>query len=343
MVQAILNELTLRKDYLQNERLTTIYFGGGTPSVFCPTQLEQILNQIASNYKLSNELEITLECNPDDLNKAYLSDLKTLKINRLSIGIQSFNDEILKFMNRAHTNRQTERILQEVLDVGFNNITVDLIYGIQNTDLNYWKAQLEKFIEFKLPHLSAYCLTIEPNTYFGKLAKTGKLIDTADHDALTQFQFMMNFMRDKGYEHYEISNFAKDGMISKHNSAYWLGEKYLGIGPSAHSYNGKERSWNVANNHNYIRILKQNEAATETEQLTVANKFNEYILTRLRTKWGIQLNDLADIDASNVISTKAKLDQFVEEKLIIQLDDVYYLTDLGKYQADGISAELFIN
>jgi len=342
MAIAMNKEIEQRSAYLGNEIISTIYFGGGTPSLFSAEMIGEFIEKIKNTNKVSDDVEVTIECNPDDLNENNLRAFKSIGVNRLSIGIQSFDDDVLKFMNRAHSNKQTISCLNAAKESGFQNITVDLIYGVPNTDLNYWKRQLANFEKFDLPHLSSYCLTIEPKTFFGKQQKSGLLKPVQDDTSLEQFQYLMDFMRERNFEHYEISNFAKEGFISKHNSSYWLGTKYLGIGPSAHSYNGIQRGWNISNNAVYIQKIDSGIICHETENLTIAEKCNDYILTRLRTKWGIDLNDLTFILPEQLLQIQNKILHYIKEGLIKQTGEVYILTDQGKYRADGIAADLFI-
>lgn len=342
MVLAMHTEIDQRQFYLKNESVSTIYFGGGTPSLFSPEIIGNFITKIKENFSVTPDAEITIECNPDDLNREKLRAFKRVGVNRLSIGVQSFDNHVLKFMNRAHNNSQTIRCIADARTEGIENITIDLIYGVPDTDLNYWKNQLNQFEKLELNHLSSYCLTIEPKTFFGQQNKIGLLNPVRDEMSLEQFQYLIDFMKERNFEQYEISNFAKDGFISKHNSAYWLGSTYLGIGPSAHSYDVVHRGWNIANNAQYIKKVKSNELYHEQEELTVANRCNDYLLTRLRTKWGIELNDLNFITSLQQIEMQKKIVQYCEQSLMIKQGSKFLLTDSGKYRADGIAADLFI-
>lgn len=342
MLPAILHELELRKSYFGDETINTIYFGGGTPSFVSASFLNEIIAKIKSLYSVSEDAEITVECNPDDITSNLLDAYKKSGVNRFSMGVQSFDDDVLKFMNRAHSAKEIFESIRLAKEYGFQNITIDLIYGVPNKNLDYWKNQLELFLKLDVPHLSSYCLTIEPKTVFGSLQKKGALSIPEDELSLAQFQYLIDFTKANGYEHYEISNFAKPGSISKHNSNYWLGEKYLGIGPSAHSYNGIERSWNIRNNAEYIRRINTGESFNENETLSITDRCNDYILTRLRTKWGINLNDLNFISNSDLTQIKKKLCTFQNENLISEQNEIYVLTDSGKYRADGIASDLFL-
>ncbi len=341
LIASICNELVIRQNYIGDEPVRTIYFGGGTPSVIEIELLNEILQTIRLNYTIDPDCEITLECNPDDLEEEKLIALHKFGVNRLSIGIQSFNNNVLEFMNRAHNSTQATNSVIMAKACGFDNITIDLIYGVPGTTMETWKNQLDLMLELGVPHLSAYCLTIEENTVFGNWQKKGKLKPYEDQESLKQFQYLIDFMEKNGYEQYEISNFARPSFISKHNSAYWLGEKYLGVGPSAHSFNGAKRSWNVANNPKYIQLIKKEEAFNEEETLSLKDQFNEYILTRLRTKWGIALADLTEISAEMLADSMPVLMDNIAEGNLVKNGDVYTLTNQGKYIADGISADLF--
>jgi oxygen-independent coproporphyrinogen-3 oxidase len=342
MLAAILQELDQRQSYLSEEKIKTIYFGGGTPSFVSSRFLTEIIQKIKSLFSVAEDVEITVECNPDDITPALLEIYRKAGVNRFSMGLQSFDDDVLKFMNRAHSAKEIFESITLAKNFGFNNITVDLIYGIPNKNLDYWKTQLDAFLKLDVPHLSSYCLTIEPKTVFGSLQKKGSLTIPDDEMSLSQFQYLIDFTKANGYEHYEISNFAKPGFISQHNSNYWLGAKYLGVGPSAHSYNEIERSWNIRNNAQYIRLVSSGEGYNEKEILSNADKCNDYILTRLRTKWGINLSDLNFICETEKEQIKQQLNRFKNNNLITEKNGIYLLTDVGKYRADGIAADLFI-
>ena len=339
MLSAICREIDIRADYLGKETVSTIYFGGGTPSVVGALYLNKILNKIRTRFAVSDDCEITVECNPDDLNQESLHGLKNIGVNRLSIGIQSFDDDVLESMNRAHSAKEAKQSLALAQEIGFENITMDLIYGLPGKDLDYWKNQLETFLSYNIPHLSAYCLTIEPNTYFNHMYKKGKLILPTDENAAEQFTLLVEMMKDRGYQHYEISNFAKDGFISRHNSAYWLGKSYLGIGPSAHSYNGNQRGWNISNNSKYIN----DPGRCEIEYLTDKDKVNDHILTRLRTHWGIDLNVINQLgELVNLNGFSTYLQVHFDAGNLEQKDHIIKLTERGKFIADKIASDLFV-
>lgn len=342
LVDGLLIEIEKQQNFFKEESVETIYFGGGTPSLLTDKQLNRLLKSVYNKFQVANKVEITLECNPDDLSIEKLKVLKDAGVNRLSIGLQSFDDQVLTFMNRAHNAKESQNCLELAKSIGFDNITADLIYGIPDSDLYYWKDQLKIFESFEIPHLSAYCLTIEPNTVFGTRHKKGTLNALPDEQSIAQFDYLMEFAELNDLEHYEISNFAKNGFISKHNSAYWKGKKYLGIGPSAHSYDGDKRYWNIANNHLYMQRLKDDEVWFEQEELSVNDKFNEYILTRLRTKWGVIERDLKEISEKYFQEIAPELTALKNEGLILCEKDTWTLTKEGKYRADAISADLFV-
>lgn len=341
LIEAIQLELEFRKSYLEEEPLKTVYFGGGTPTVIESHLLEDVMNTIAKNYAFINEPEITVECNPDDITPEKLSELKSFGVNRLSIGVQSFFNDTLQFMNRAHNASEAKTAIKMVQDCGIDNITIDLIYGVPGTDLLRWKEELNQMVELGVPHLSAYCLTIEENTVFGARHKKGELKTFPDTESLKQFDYLIDFAAQHGLEQYEISNFSKPGYISQHNSAYWLGETYLGVGPAAHSYNGKSRGWNVANNPQYIQRVTHKKDCHSTENLSQSDRFNEYILTRLRTKWGIDLNDLKGISTEMTKAIQPDLAKYIQSNELQKTGTVFTLTRSGKFIADAISADLF--
>jgi oxygen-independent coproporphyrinogen-3 oxidase len=342
MTDAICIELELKKLYLNNETIKTIYFGGGTPSFIPNADFLKIVNKIKNSYKIDFDVEFSIECNPDDLTDDKLNFYKGIGVNRLSVGIQSFDENQLVFMNRAHTANEAENCIKLAQKKGFNNITIDLIYGLPNSDESYWQKQIDKALTLNVNHISAYCLTIEPKTVFGNWFKKGTLQSADDDKSNAEFNLLIDSLKNNGFEQYEISNFAKDGYISKHNSAYWLGEKYIGIGPSAHSYNGHSRQWNVANNFKYIKALTTNTGYFEVENLDINNIFNEYILTRLRTKWGINLDELHNISPQHLKSIHEVLNGFIKAGDLKKNNQIITLTKKGKFLADFITGELFV-
>lgn len=344
LVLAIVKEIELRKNYLPNKSINTIYFGGGTPSILQEKDLFLILNAIYKLYTINNDIELTLECNPDDLTDDKLKELKRLEVNRLSIGLQSFNDEELIWMNRAHSASESESSVKRAQDKGFDNLTIDLIYGSKFSNLKNWKSTLQKAIDLKVNHISSYNLTAEPKTKLGH--DVSKLIELPIDDELSADLFleMINLLRKNNFQHYEISNFAKEGFISKHNSNYWKGEYYLGLGPSAHSFDGTSRQWNVANNNLYLKKIQTNDFTFfEKEILTEAEKFNEYILTSLRTAWGINKLTLAQKFKHYITSDfDDKITQLLKKELVIINNTSIVLSEKGKLIADKIASDLFI-
>ncbi len=339
---ALLKEISLQKDYLGEEKVGTVYFGGGTPSLLESGEMDLILNSLQDAFDLESKAEITLEANPDDIDPDKLMAWKKSGINRLSMGVQSFYDEDLLWMNRAHNASQALDSIKLAMDTGFSNISIDLIYGGPTTTDDHWKKNADLAIGLGVPHLSCYALTVEPNTPLKKMIVQKRKTDVNPEDQARQFLLLMNWMNASGYEQYEISNFAKPGFRSKHNSSYWQGRKYLGLGPSAHSYNGKSRQWNVSNNNLYIQSMNRNELLFESEDLTPVQVVNETIMTALRTAEGIQLEFISSrfgepVAASILSNAMAYLKT---DKLILE-NGVLRLTNEGKLLADGIAAHLF--
>ncbi len=350
MVDALCKDIAFRHKYLDGEKIETVYFGGGTPSLLSPHHLESIFNALTKYFTIKADAEITLECNPDDITDSYLASIKQSGINRLSIGIQSFFEEDLRFMNRAHNALEADLSIQSALHAGFDNITIDLIYGANTTTMDKWMANVQKALSFDIPHISSYCLTIEEKTVFDHWVKTQKMQSPDDHLANAQFEYLIASLTKNGYDHYEISNFGKPGKHAVHNTNYWRGNKYLGIGPSAHSYNGDERSWAVANNSLYLASIDSGASYIESEILSPDDKYNEYIMIGLRTMWGIDLEIV-----------KNKFGQSYYDHCIQALDNVWLkdkitidhqtspnapfkicLNHEGKFFADKIASELFI-
>jgi oxygen-independent coproporphyrinogen-3 oxidase len=344
LVKSILTEIDIRMNYLPDKSIETIYFGGGTPSLLSEKDLFLILEKIYKQYKVSKDAEITLECNPDDLNNEKLKELKRLEINRLSIGLQSFNDEELIWMNRAHTAMESESSVKRAQDRGFENITIDLIYGSKFSTLNNWKKTLDKAIALDIKHISSYNLTIEDKTKLGHDFKTKKETAIDDEKSSEMFLEMIDRLEKSQFIHYEISNFGKEGFFSTHNSNYWKGAYYIGYGPSAHSFDGVSRQWNISNNPTYIKYIdEKNDAYFEKEILTEKERFNEYILTALRTIWGVNLNYLKKHFNDDFI--KLFLNQiiyYIDQEQVIVHNETYTLTEKGKLLADKIASELFV-
>jgi len=290
MLDCLLKEMGLRRDYLEKEKVETIYFGGGTPSVYSPEEIERLISYIREHYSVSENAEITMEANPDDLTGAYLKALKNSSVNRLSMGLQSFHDEDLILMNRRHTGQEAIDTVKRVQDHGFDNISVDLIYGVPGLTMEKWEQNLEKVFGLDIQHISSYHLMFDPNTVFSHKLQSGQLKEMDEDQSLKQFQMLISEARRNKFLHYEISNFCLEGKQSRHNTSYWQQKKYLGVGPSAHSYNLKEREWNVSHNYKYIKSIQEGNIASEKEGLSEIDHYNDYILTSLRTMWGLDLN-----------------------------------------------------
>jgi oxygen-independent coproporphyrinogen-3 oxidase len=341
LLQTLIKEINLQKNYFNGETIETIYFGGGTPSLLSVDELNLIVGTITSLHTVSANAEVTIEANPDDLNKAKLQSFLKTDINRFSIGIQSFFDEDLEWMNRVHRGNEAEASVKRAQDTGFENITVDLIYGYPLLNGQKWKYNLDKVFELDIPHVSSYSMTVEPKTALASFIKKKKQPAMDDQQSAEQFILLMDAMQSHGFEHYEISNFCKPGHYSRHNSNYWKGVKYLGIGPSAHSYNGESRQWNVANNAKYMQALETGTIPAETELLTEANRLNEYVMTSLRTMWGLDLDKLNSIAAGTSVELLLAARRYFDNRWIEQKDKIIYLTPMGKLYADSIASELF--
>lgn len=342
MLAALNKELVLRKEELKDELVATIYFGGGTPSVLKSEEIDEIIATVYSNYMVAKNPEITLEANPDDLSKDRIIQLSNSPINRLSIGIQSFFEEDLKLMNRAHSAKEAIESLS-LATRQFDNISIDLIYGIPNMSNERWKSNIDKALSFSIPHLSSYALTVEPKTALANFIKKGLLKPVDDEVAQEHFNILLDTMENAGFESYEISNFGKPGYFSKNNTAYWQGKKYIGIGPSAHSYDGNRRGWNINNNPKYIASLEKNVLPMEIEVLSTADKYNEYVMTGLRTIWGVSLNQIRTEFGENYHRyLMQQADKYIEQHLLYIKDDKLLATKKGRFLADGIAADLFM-
>lgn len=341
MLQALVKELHIQKDYLQGQTIETIYFGGGTPSILPPADINLLLNTITQLHTVAENAEITLEANPDDLDKARIQGLRQTAVNRFSIGIQSFFDEDLLWMNRIHRAHEAEASVKRAQDAGFENITIDLIYGYPLLSDAKWKHNLDKAFELEVPHVSSYSMTVEPQTALASFIRQHKQPPMNEQQSAEQFSYLMQAMQTQGFEHYEISNFCKPGHYSRHNSNYWRGVSYLGIGPSAHSYNGEVRQWNIANNPKYIQSIFTNQLPAEIEELTETNRLNEYIMTSLRTSWGLDLEVLNNIGAGAATELTKTATPYFDKGWITQNQNIITLTPTGKLYADHIAAELF--
>lgn len=347
LIDAIKKELVVRKGEFGDEEIQTIYFGGGTPSILSFEELRSVFEVIYNNYKVVSDAEITLEANPDDLTSEKIVELSKLPINRLSIGIQSFFEDDLKFMNRTHTAEESKKCLKEALQY-FENITIDLIYGVPNMTSEKWQENLKIAFDFRVPHISSYALTVEEKTALASFIKKGKVPPIDEELALEHFNILVSETEKEGFVHYEISNFGKPDYFSKHNTSYWLGKKYLGIGPSAHSFNGIERAWNVSNNTKYIKSLAENILPITVEELSVENRYNEYIMTGLRTVWGVSFAKIETDFGKEILNNLIKNAQPFIEKELLQikrdpdLGNILNTTQKGKFLADGIASDLFL-
>jgi len=342
MVSALRKELELRKEEFAGEIVETIYFGGGTPSVLTSEEMTQIIDSVYANYQVAENPEITLEANPDDLSKSRIIQLSNSPINRLSIGIQSFFDEDLKLMNRAHSAKESEESLSLATRL-FENISIDLIYGIPGISNSQWKRNIEKTLSYDIPHISSYALTVEPKTALAHMIKKGEIQNVDDGQARDQYFMLTELLEKAGYICYETSNFGKEGLFSKNNTAYWKGKKYIGIGPSAHSFDGRQRSWNVRNNIKYIKAIEDGQLPMETEVLSKKDRYNEYIMTGLRTMWGVSIEkvktDFGEEFSNYLLEQSAKT---ISQNLLLEEDGTLKVTKKGKFLADGIASDLFM-
>lgn len=343
IITAITDELIFRKDFFDsNDTISSIYFGGGTPSVLSIHEIDEILGVIHNHYTIDDNAEKTFECNPDDLDKEYLKGLKFVGINRLSIGVQSFNDEHLKWMNRSHNANQSVKCVEHAEQIGFKNITIDLIYGLPHLSDTEWSDSISQAFNLPINHLSAYSLTMEENTPYIKLVNQGKYEKPNDDISSSHYKKLIELSNELGWEHYEVSSFCLPGNYSKHNSSYWRGKKYLGVGPSAHSFDGNSRYWNVSNNKSYLEHIPMREMYFESEELTKTNQLNELLLTGLRTKWGIDfkvINTNYNYDIMSLFHEEIKY--WVSLNWMEIHDSNMKLTDKGMLFADYISSTLF--
>ena len=343
MVEAICREISLQQDYLADRRLNTIYFGGGTPSLLSQEELSRILDQLQQHFSVAPEAEITLEANPDDLTPARIRELAASPVNRLSIGIQSFHDPHLRRMNRAHHAAEALAAVKNAQDAGFHNITTDLIYGIPADTHDIWLNDLRQLFDLQVQHVSCYALTIEEKTALGRWTKKGSFKPSEDEFVARQFELLVGRMQQQGFTQYEISNFCRPGFESRHNSNYWKGVHYLGLGPSAHSFNGFSRQYNLANNARYMDALEQGQLVFDRETLSLTDQANEYLLTSLRTIWGCDLNRLEqEFQVDLRRQQPAYLAELLQQGYIRIEADVLYLTDPGKLLADQITLDLFL-
>ncbi len=341
LIQSLVQELELRKKEFKNTIVETIYFGGGTPSLLTTEELQLLLDSVYQKFQVIDNPEITLEANPDNLSEEVLIELSQSPINRLSIGIQSFFDKDLKLMNRAHNAEEAKECLALATRY-FNNISIDLIYGIPNASNEQWLKNIELALSYNIPHISSYALTVEPKTALASFIEKGVIDDVDDAQAQEQFHLLIDRLDEVGFVHYELSNFGKKGFFSKNNSAYWKGKHYLGIGPSAHSFNGKQRSWNVANNSKYIKAISKNELPNEIEILSKTDRYNEYVMTGLRTIWGVSLEKIASDFGDNYKNYfLQQAEKFINKHLLYIDNGKVLTTKKGKFLSDGIASQLF--
>jgi oxygen-independent coproporphyrinogen-3 oxidase len=342
LLDCLVKEIGLRKDELKGDIIETIYFGGGTPSLLSTKEIQVLIDAVYRNFKVVAHPEITLEANPDDLSEEKIIELSQSPVNRLSIGIQSFYEHDLKLMNRAHNVHEAKKCL-EIATNYFENISVDLIYGIPDCTNEQWRDNIHTALRFGVPHISSYALTVEPNTALDSFVKKGIIKNVDDDKAEEQFVILTEELNKAGFIHYELSNFGKKGFFSKNNSSYWLGKSYLGIGPAAHSFNGKQRSWNVQNNAMYIKKINQNELPIQRETLSVTDRYNEYVMTGLRTVWGVSLEKINNDFGENYgkyLQMQSK--KFITQELLYIENNILKTTQKGKFLSDGLASDLFM-
>ena len=342
MVAALAKEIVLRKDEFRNELVETIYFGGGTPSILKASDINLLIDTVFANYKVIDNSEITVKANPDDLTEQRIMQLSESKVNRLSIGIQSFFEDDLKMMNRAHDSAEARKCL-DLATQYFDNISIDLIYGIPGMSNEKWLTNVETALSFGVPHISSYALTVEPKTALSDFIKKGIIPQPDDEVAQEHFQLLVDKLEENDFVHYELSNFGKEHYFSRNNSSYWLGKKYIGIGPSAHSYDGISRSWNVSNNALYLKSIAENELPSEAETLTLTDRYNEYVMTGLRTIWGISLDRIErEFGVFYLDHLNSHAEKYIEDHLLFVDENILRATKRGKFLSDGIASDLFL-
>jgi oxygen-independent coproporphyrinogen-3 oxidase len=342
-IKALVKEMGLQKDYLENKKINTIYLGGGTPSVLTAVQVREILEKLGAAFDIAEDAEITMEVNPDDISRVYARDLRQAGINRVSLGIQSWNDDILSFLNRRHRAEEAGKALEDIRASGIDNISVDLIYGIPGLQDGQWKDDLQKTVKLDIKHISAYHLTIEEDTLFGKMKKEGTFEEIGEEESERQFNMLVDICRQNSFVQYEISNFCKDEWYSIHNTNYWKQEAYLGLGPSAHSYDGESRRWNVSDLQAYLKSLEKDALPSTVEVLTLKDKYNEYIMTSLRTMWGINIDTVEEKinkESRDYLTNLAT--RFVKYGMMTQNGSQLMLTDQGRMISDNIISELMM-
>ena len=342
MVLALEKELEFRKNESQNEIIETIYFGGGTPSILTIDDLQFLIDTVYKHYIVVENPEITLEANPDDLDEETILQYANSPINRLSIGVQSFFEDDLKLMNRAHNSEEAKKCLKFATQ-HFENISIDLIYGMPNMSNEKWMKNIETALGYNISHISSYALTVEPKTTLHKMIKSGNIPTLDDDVAQQHFHILIDKLQENGFLHYELSNFGKPNYFSKNNTAYWLGKKYIGIGPSAHSFNGESRSWNVANNSLYLKSIAENKLPSESETLSKTDQYNEYIMTGLRTIWGVSLEKVkTEFGSSYLDYLLQQAEKYISDNLLEVENNILITTKKGKFLCDGIASDLFL-
>jgi len=343
VLSAIEKELKLRSNYLGQELVDTIYLGGGTPSLLSEIELQSIFQTVLNNYTVSDHAEITLEANPDDLTKVKLQELKQTPINRLSIGVQSFFEEDLRFMNRAHNAKEAVTSIQNAKEVGFDNLSIDLIFGSQTTSNEMWQRNLSIFFDLGINHLSAYSLTVEEKTALAHNIAKGKVKNIDDEKNYTQYLILQNAIKENGFEQYELSNYCIDESYSKHNTSYWQNKKYLGIGPSAHSFNGISRQWNVKNNALYTKAINEGNSYFEKEELSEIDRYHEYLITSLRTKWGVDVSKMDMLFSPSIVEHFKTKMFFVDKSLVDLSHDNLTVKSDNLFQSDEVVRQLMID
>lgn len=342
MISAIVKEIEIRKNELNNSIIETIYFGGGTPSVLSTKEIKTLIDAVYKNHTVAENPEITLEANPDDLSEEKIIELSESPINRLSIGVQSFFEHDLKLMNRAHNSKEAKDSLSSIIN-HFDNISVDLIYGIPDCTNEQWRENIQTALSFGVPHIASYALTVEPKTALATFIKKGIIKNVDDEKSEEQFLILIDELEKANFVHYETSNFGKEGFFSKNNSSYWLGKSYLGIGPSAHSFDGKRRSWNVRSNAKYIKSIQQNQLPIERETLSTTDRYNEYIMTGLRTIWGVSLERIyTDFGHKYAVYLEKQSKKYITQELLYLESGILKTTKKGKFLSDGIASDLFM-
>lgn len=341
-ISALCAEIRLQKDFLVQQEISTIYFGGGTPSVLSAQDINTILAEIRSNFSVHPQAEISFECNPEDCTKSYLTEIAEIGITRLSIGVQSFDDAELGMLNRRHSGKQAQQAINTAYDAGFTNCTIDVIYGLPNQSLEAWKKNLKQVETLPVSHISAYALTLEPKTALNHFVKNKHIQMLPDTDVVKHFEYLLEWAEKQDFEQYEISNFAKHMAYSQHNTNYWKQIPYLGLGPSAHSYNGQKRFWNIAHNQKYITAIQQGAIPNQSEVITITDAFNEYVMTNLRTKWGVDMRTIKNTYPQKYFVTfTSAIQKFLANGMLRQDESIIRITNKGIMVSDAIITDLF--